>query len=689
MIRSVLSLPSLRRRYVFTAGLFLIAGLAFLTKNDVLAEGIAGQANDSRISKAVTALLLKDHLTKHPLDVEISNKTLKAYLKGLDPMKLYFTAADVEEFGQKKDVLCDLARAGDVSMGYAIYNRFLARIDERVKLIDTILAQDIDFTVDEELTTEADQTVYAKTDADFTDKWRKRIKYDLLTQMADKKTIVEAKEKIGRRYHSFAKRIKQTKSDEVLEGYLTAMTMCFDPHTTYMSPSTLDNFDIMMRLRLEGIGASLQFDDGYTVVKQLIPGGAADKQGGLKVQDRVVGVGQGNNGEFVDVVDMNLNEVVTMIRGEKGTIVRLKVIPVGMVEPKIIPITRASIELKDSEARSEIIDFGKKANGTPFHVGYIDLPSFYLDMEGARLNRPDYKSTTRDMRKILQDFNQKQVDVVVLSLRRNGGGSLTEAISLTGLFIDEGPVVQIKDPDHHVKHYDDEERGVDWAGPLVVVTDKFSASASEIFAAAIQDYHRGLVIGDHQTHGKGTVQSLLDLSRQLFPGAPKLGALKITIQQFYRPAGDSTQEQGVVADVEIPSLSTHLDVGEKDLDNHLKFDHVDPVPFHKVDLVDSNMVGEMQNLSKDRCDKSPDFDKVRKKIERYKQVKEKKTVTLNEQKFMAERNELNSDKEDEKEFEEQTDPKRPVVKKDYYFNESMNITLDYLRLLKKGGVAKN
>ena len=677
-------LPNLRRRYVFSALLAATVAAALVTVQRGVAEVAGPGATDRQVALAVTALLRREHLTKHPLDAEISRKALKAYLKGLDPMKLYFTAEDVDEFNKNQDNIAEMAKQGNVKLAYTIYNQFLARMDERIKLIDELLAMNHDFTLDEEMTTDPDLTVYAKNDAELKDKWRKRIKYDILAQEADKKTLEEAKEKLGRRYHSFVKRMKQTASDEVLEIYLTSLTTGFDPHTTYMSPSTLDNFDIMMRLRLEGIGASLQFDDGFTVVKQLIPGGAADKDGRLKPQDRVIGVGQGENGEIVDVIDMNLNDVVKLIRGEKNTIVRLKVTPVGQDAPKIYNITRASIELKDSEARSEIEESGKKPDGTPFKIGYIDLPSFYMDMEGARLGKPDYKSTTRDMRKILQEFTQKQVDAVVLDLRRNGGGSLTEAISLTGLFIDEGPVVQVKDSDGRVQHYDDMEKGTDWSGPLVVLTSKFSASASEIFAAAIQDYHRGIIVGDKQTHGKGTVQSLLDLGRQLFQqqNAPKLGALKITMQQFYRPAGDSTQEQGVVADIELPSLTTHLDVGEKDLENHLKFDHVDAVPFTKLSLVEPTVVTELQNLSKTRCDASDDFKKVEKKIERYKLQKERKTVTLNEKKFMAERAELNSDKEEEKEIEELNDPKRPIVKKDFYFNEAVAVALDYLRLLK-------
>ncbi len=451
-----------------------------------------------------------------------------------------------------------------------------------------------------------------------------------------------------------------------------------------MSPSSFENFNIMMRLKLEGIGASLQYVDGYTVVNKLIPGGAADKDGRLKPEDRVIAVGQGNEGDMVDVVDLSLNDVVKLIRGTPGTVVRLKVVPVGQTEPKIYNITRASIELKDSEARSEIIEEGKKADGSPFKIGVIDLPSFYMDMDAARQGNSDFKSTTRDVQKILEDFQRQKVDAVLLDLRRNGGGSLTEAISLTGLFVDEGPIVQVKDADGKVQHYDDPDRGVAWDGPLVVLISKFSASASEIFAGAMQDYRRGLIVGDKSTHGKGTVQSLLDLGRQLFrlPNAPQLGALKITMQQFYRPNGDSTQNRGVLSDVEIPSLTTHLDVGEADLDFALKFDRVGPVPFEDTHCIDNQIVEELRAESKARIEKSDDFQKAVRNIERYRKQKEAKRVSLNEEKFLADRADINAEKEEEKKFDELNGGQAPVVKRDYYFNEALAITLDYLRLTK-------
>jgi carboxyl-terminal processing protease len=467
---------------------------------------------------------------------------------------------------------------------------------------------------------------------------------------------------------------------------LTALTTAYDPHTTYMSADSLNNFEIQMRLNLEGIGAALEAPDGETVVKKIIPGGAASKDGRLKPEDRIVGVGQGVDGPIVDVSDMKLNEVVKLIRGHQGTTVRLKVMPKGETEAKIYNIVRQQVELTDSEARSIILEAGHKPDGSPFKVGVINLPSFYMDMSGAKAGREDFKSTTRDVAKLLKQFNAEKVDAVIVDLRRNGGGSLTESISLTGLFIDSGPVVQVKDFEGQKQQYDDTERGVAWAGPLVVLTSKFSASASEIFAGAIQDYNRGLIVGDNSTHGKGTVQSLVDLSQKVFRGltnAPQLGALKITMQQFYRPDGDSTQNRGVVADVELPSLVSQLPIGESSLDYAMKFDHVDPVPYHKYGLVDNRIIDQLKTASAERRKQSPDFQKVMHEIDQFNEQQKSKRVSLNKEKFMAQKSELTAEKQEEKEFEEMNEADRPIFKRDFYGNEVLAITTDYAGLLKK------
>ena len=648
------------------------------------------RANDRQIARMVTSLIKKEHLSKHPLDDEISQRGLHLFIKALDNRKLYFTQADIAEFEKAKNDLDDQVNGGDVAFSYTVFQRLLQRIDERVVQIDELLKEDFDFTKDEILSTNWDKQEFPKDAAEAKERWRKLLKYDLLIlkndkEKADKKD--DPKTRLSRRYHSFAKRMHQTDEDELLEIYLTSITSSYDPHTTYMSPSSLENFRILMSLNLDGIGAQLKVEDGYTVIDKIVAGGAAEKNGQLKVQDRVVQVGQGDEGDMVDVVDMKLNDVVKLIRGRAGSIVRLGVIPGAGGEMKIIKITRAKIELKDSEARGIIVEEGKKADGSPYKVGYIDLPSFYMDMEAARAGGA-FKSTTVDVKKILEDFNSKGVDALILDLRRNGGGSLTEAINLTGLFIEDGPVVQVKDPDGQVQHYDDLDRDMTWKGPMVVLTSKFSASASEILAGAIQDYGRGLIVGDSSTHGKGTVQSLLDLGPQMFrvKNPPNLGALKLTMQQFYRPNGDSTQKRGVLADVVLPSITDHMDVSEGDLDYSLNFDKVPAAKFTKLEKTAPNLIVELKGLTQSRQQKSDDFAKLAKNIGRYEEQKKKKEVPLNEEKFLARRAELDSDKEEEKTFEEHNDNKE-IFKRTFYENEAVAITLDYVRLLGKEKVA--
>ena len=662
-----------RRGVVLACGLLLgIVALAAPTQ----AELTAPSKNDSRISVIVTALMKQQHLTRHELDLEIADRTLHSFLKTLDPLKSYFYQSDVDTFlSRKRDLLTQMERGTGLDLGYTIFKTFLARIDERVGYAEEALKMTHDFKLDEQLVSDPDAAQYVKTPEEAKDLWRRRVKYDLLVLKSDGTTGEEATARLSRRYKGFSKRMHQTDADDLLEMFLTAQTTAYDPHSTYMSPSSLENFEIQMRLELDGIGALLQYEDGYTVIAKIIPGGAADKDGRLKPKDRLLAV-SGADGQMIETLDMKLNDVVQHIRGKAGTVVRVLCQPAGTSEKKEYQITRAKIELRDSEARGEVVE--RTIDGRTYRVGVIDLPSFYMDMEGARLNKPDFKSTTRDVSKLLDEFKAKKIDAVVLDLRRNGGGSLTEAISLTGMFIDEGPIVQVKDKDGRTQTYNDLDRGVAWDGPLVVLASKFSASASEIFAGAVQDYGRGIIIGDRTTHGKGTVQTLLDLSRNLFPNlpnAPSLGALKITLQQFYRPNGDSTQNRGVLSDITWPSLSNELDVSESDLDFALAFDKIRAVPYQQVKMTDAELVKRLQELSNERVKKNPDFDKMNRSIVRYHDQKSKKTTTLNEEKFLAERAELNADKETEKKFEELNNG----IKHDFYFNEAIDITLDYLR----------
>jgi len=639
------------------------------------------------VTLTVINILRRAHISRKTLDDKMAHRWLDNFLKSLDPMKVYFYQSDVDQFRTREKDMDDQALQGNIQIGYDIFRVYLKRVEERAKLADEFIELPHDFTVDETMVSNPDVAHYSRTPEEARETWRKRIKYDLLLLKADGTKMEDARDRIHRRYRSFAKRMLLTSPDDLLELYLSAMTTAYDPHTTYMSPENFENFRIMIGLNLDGIGASLRFEDGYTIVSEIVPGGAADRDGRLKPEDRVVGVGQGEDGEIEDVVDMRLSDVVGKIRGPRGTIVRLEVIPDKGTERVIIPIKRDRIELKGSEARGEIIQYGKKADGNPYNIGVINLPSFYMDMEAAQAKRPDYKSTTRDVLKIINDpvtgFKAKGVDVIVMDLRNNGGGSLKEALNLTGLFIDQRPVVQVKDFEGNVEQLEPDAPGVAWDGPLVVLTNHLSASASEIFAAAIQDYNRGLVLGDLSTHGKGTVQSLLDLGERLFPGPnpPALGALKLTMQQFYRPNGDSTQLRGVLADIELPSITSQMDIGEKSLDFAMEFDNVPAARYAKTNYVNDGIRSKLRVLSSQRIAQNKDFQKVLHDVQVYLTRKDRKEVTLNEAKFLEERKEFETDDEKKKDDENNGLHNRPVVERNFYLDECLNITMDYLQIL--------
>ena len=681
----------------------LIAGTAclgiFNSAHKASAELTVPGAQERNVTVIVSSLLRKEHLSKRQLDDEISQRAMKMFVEQLDPFKIFFMQADVNEFMKYRNSIDDFVKRGDTTVSYKIAQRFLKRVDQRLVKVDELVNLDHDFTLDETLETDIDTIQYARDAAELDERWRKRIKYELLVRKSDDEmTYEEAQAKVSKLYTSLGKRKHQMDADELLEMFLTSVSASFDPHSTYMSPSNLENFNINMRLNLDGIGAALSPEDGMTIVQKIIPGGAADKHGKMKPDDKIVSVGQGDTGEMVDVIDMKLNDVVKLIRGHAGTIVRLGVIPAGETAIEEYKITRARIELKDSEARGDVVELESPKQASSeiqtegkHKVGVINLPSFYMDMNAARTGTTTFKSTTRDVGRILDDFKTKNVDVVVLDLRNNGGGSLTEAINLTGLFIDYGPVVQVKDADGRVQHYDDLDRGMKWSGPLVVVTNRFSASASEILAGAIRDYRRGIVVGDESTHGKGTVQSLLDLGQQLFnaPDPPNYGALKITMQQFYLPSGDSTQKRGVPANIVLPSMTSQFDRGEADLDYAIDFDQVDSAMFTKFDMITPEIIGELQSRSDVRRKSSEDFAKLLKKITRYREQKDRKYVTLNEEQFLKEREELDSEREEEKLIEDQMDPgNKPVIDRNFYFDEVLNVSLDYVELLEQRRLAK-
>lgn len=683
--------------------LALVAGascstLALADSLPRVADSKGPRAEDRVIARTITKMMKDKHLSQRKPDDVISRRTFDQFLKALDQYKLYFTKADYDEFSKHATTIDDEINRADISFAYTVYKKFLERVHERMPMVHEIIDGPFDFDVSEEIVIEPDIVEYAATPEEMRDRWRKRIKYEYLALKADKKTEKEIREKLHRRYRSVESYRNQEDVYELLELFLTCYTSSYDPHTSYMAPRAQDNFGIMMGLKLEGIGATLSPEDGVVTIQGLVPGGAADKDGRLKKGDQIVAVGQENSSEDVDVVNMKLDDVVSLIRGPAGTKVRLTVQPKVGSESSKIEITRAKIQLEDSAARGTVVEHDlssidpNAASGKKLRVGYIKLPSFYLDMEAARHGDRNYRSTTSDIEAILRDFNTKNIDVVVLDLAKNGGGSLTEAIDCTGLFIDKGPVVQVKDSAGNIQPYFDENRpGVVWSGPLVVKVDKMSASASEIFAGAIKDYNRGIIVGDPQTHGKGTVQSLEDVNQPAlgFGARESLGALKVTTQQFYLPNGRSTQREGVSSDVVLPSILANADISEADLDYALPVDHVPAQPHMDYHLVNPEIRVQLQERSTDRISKSSDFDKLLKKIELFKSQKDQKYTSLKESDFLARRAEFDLEKEEEDRANETEIPKDKVFDNEFYNQEVLNISADYVELLHKDNLVSN
>ena len=635
------------------------------------------------VVRTVRMLVEQAHIRKPKFDDSVSQHGFEIFLKNVDPMKSYFLASDIEEFKPYEAKLDDLLKASDISFAYVAYKRYLQRLDEIMPVIHQQIDAAHDFNVAETIVSDAKEIGYAKTSAELADRWRRTIKLNILSMRADGKTDEEAREALHKRYRTVYNAKSQTDVDELLELYLTSLTNALDPHTTYMAPQEQEDFGVHLKLELKGIGATLRPDDGTTVVETLVPGGAADLDGRIKMGDQIVAVAQDDGSSPVDTQDMKLKDVVKMIRGEVGTRVKLHVKPKAGGDIQIYEITRALIKLEDSAARSEIIEDGTKADGTPYRFGYINLPSFYLDMEGAKSGKANFKSTTADMKAILKKFRESKVDVVILDLSKNGGGSLPESVSTTGLFIDQGSVVQVKDYQGKIESLDDEDRGVAWDGPLVVKISQMSASASEIFAGAIQDYGRGIIVGDPKTHGKGTVQTLMDLAPYMFgPTAKKsYGALKLTIQQFYLPDGRSTQLEGVAADVILPSITAKLDISESDLDYPLPVDKVPARPHKNYRMVDSAMKVMLQQATDQRIAKNPEFEKLLSKIDAYVKQKDDKTYSLKESDFNARRKELNSEKEEDEQLEAKAE-RNKVYNPSFYNKEVLNVARDYVEALK-------
>lgn len=641
----------------------------------------------------VARSLLINHYRKQDIDRELSSKAFDAYLDTLDGQRLYLLQSDIDEFEPYRYRLDGALKTGQLEPGFRIYNRFqerfIARLRAQLKFVEHDL-NSLDFSKHEFILTDRKDAPWATSQEELDDIWRRRIKSAVLSNTLNGKTLEETQETLKKRYENQLKRTLQARNEDAFQAYMNAFTHVYDPHTTYFSPRTSENFNINMSLSLEGIGAVLQSDNEYTKVVRLVTGGPADKQGQLQAADRIVGVGQDKNGEIINVVGWRLDEVVALIRGPKHSVVRLEVIPSESkvdTDTKVINIVRDKVKLEDQAASSHTLEIER--NGKTNRIGIIEIPTFYADFQAMQEGDKNYKSTTRDTVRLLNELKAEgELDGLVIDLRGNGGGSLDEANKLTGLFIDEGPTVQIRNTNNRVEIMEDPDPAQVYDGPLIVLVDRFSASASEIFAGAIQDYGRGIIMGS-PTFGKGTVQSVRPLNH---------GQLKITQAKFYRISGASTQHKGVIPDIIIPDTVDRTKVGEDALDNALPWDSIKPAPFRHLNLVNENSQ-KLASLHKERFEHHPEYKLLLEEISLLEAQRAKDRVSLNKKQRKAEnesldkaqlaiinkRRELNG-KAPFKTVEEWDDDEEAKASKkedkepDFVAKESAQVLLDYIDL---------
>lgn len=582
----------------------------------------------------VVDTLKQGHYNRIAIDDDLSGALLDRYLNTLDPNHSYFYAADIAEFERWRNLLDNQIKDGDLSAAYEIFNRYEERSLERLDYIISRLEDDTveyDFTLDESIDLDRKEAPWIDTPEAMNDLWRRQVKNALLSLKLADKSVDEAREILLKRYRSQKQRAEQSKSEDVFQTYVNALTAQFDPHTQYFSPVSAESFRINMSLSLEGIGAVLQSQDEMTKIVSLVPAGPAEKSGQLKPADLIVGVAQGDDGEFEDVVGWRLDDVVQLIRGPKDTVVRLQIIPSDTADQtmrKTVRLVRSKVKLEEQAAKSRVLEI--EQNGIGHKVGVITIPAFYIDFQALQSGDPDYKSTTRDVHALINELKQQRVEGLIIDLRDNGGGSLREANELVGLFISRGPTVQIRDPDGRVDILGDFDPEVAWNGPLTVIVNRLSASASEIFAGAIQDYRRGLVVGS-RTFGKGTVQVVQPIDH---------GQIKMTHSKFYRISGESTQHKGVNPDISFPTLYDENEIGESSLELALPWDKVRPVRYGRFPSI-TDLLPALNKLHHRRTDNDPDFLFMNEQIEHLKERRSSR-VSLNEDTLKLEREEAES-----------------------------------------------
>lgn len=630
----------------------------------------------NKINQVVTSLLLHHHYEKSKLNDSLSEIIFNNYIESLDRNKLYFLKSDIERFNEHRQMIDDYLTIGKLDFAYDVFNTFKQRLNERMVFIINRLEEEFDYSIDESVVLDRKDESWVESESELDETWRKRLKNDALNKKLSGEEWEKTSASLKKRYQNYHKAILQFNSEDVFQLYLNAFAMAIDPHSSYFSPISAENFNISMSRSLEGIGAQLRNVDDYTTIVEVIPGGPADKSKQIFANDRIVGVGQDDAGEMVDVIGWRTDDVVQLIRGKKGTVVRLEILSANDpydAPTKIVTLVRDKIKLEDQSAKSDIIYL--KEGEANYKLGVVSIPAFYIDFKAKNKGEADYKSTTGDVRKLLYELQQEKVDGIIIDLRNNGGGSLQEAIELTGLFIENGPVVQVKDARGIIEVGTDPDPSIAYSGPLAVLVNEFSASASEIFSGAVQDYNRGVIIGEN-TFGKGTVQNLIDLERVLPIQKEKLGDLKLTIAKYYRITGSSTQKKGVVPDIEFPSEVSADEHGEASYPSSLEWDQINPTTYSLYDDLNKYLPG-LLNKHNERLAGNLEFQFINEDIEEYRANKNKKSYSLKEDVRKAER-EKSDARSKIREEERQKKANLKIVKKSEVETEESKVDDPYL-----------
>ena len=638
-----------------------------------------------RSARAVVELMSRYHYRKVPLDDDLGSRVLDRYVDVFDPSHSVFLAGDITDFGLHRTRVDDALRRGRFDLAFAVFDRYRLRMEDRARIASELASGDFDFAREEEIELDRRDAPWPQSAEALDDYWRRRVKNDILELELvghDRETIPEA---LRARYSRMARRVRQINADDIVQYFLNAYTQSIDPHSAYFSPRTSEDFRIRMSLSLEGIGAALQTVGEHTVVRRIIAGGPADQGGQLGVDDRIIGVRQADEREITDIVSWRLEDVVNLIRGPKGSTVHLQILPAGAPSgpPRALALVRDRIDLDDQSASRRIVET-RASDGSPARVGVIDIPSFYLDIAGRNAGRKDYRSTSRDVRRLIEELRAEGIDALVVDLRDNQGGALEEAVLVAGLFIETGPIVQIRRSSGRAQVKWDEDPSVAWDGPLGVLVNRSSASASEILAGAVQDYGRGVVIGT-RTYGKGTVQNLVDL-----PSYGGTGRLKLTVSQYFRVNGDGVQRRGIEPDIDFEAISGEPHGGEGDLENALPWAQVKAAARWRAAPRNEEAITAARNWSRERVREGEPFRILKEEIENRRHLEKTLTLSLNRKRREAEHAELEAERDrvaltlgraaaQEAGDEAPAEAERlPELRDAFYLAEAARVLADYL-----------